>query len=110
MVLYRALRRIVGCPQLNNSPDQQFEWILGMSDFGTYSTARAAAGRVRVPALGARCGQRPDMWQPARGNALGVRTATGPMPTVFEHAVRDRGTNPTTATKCHRLRPSECLM
>ena len=81
-----------------------------MSDFGTYNTARAAAGRVRVPALGARCGQRSVMWRPARGNVIGVRTAMGPMPTVFEHAVRGRGTNPTTATKCHCLRPSECLM
>lgn len=81
-----------------------------MSDYGTYDTARAAAGRVRVPALGARCGQRPAMWQPARGNAIDVRSAMGPMPTVFEHAVRGRGTNPATATKCHRLRPSECLM
>ena len=81
-----------------------------MSDYGTYNTARAAVGRVRVPAFGARCGQRPVMWRPMRGIAFGVRTAMGPMPTAFRYAVRGRGTNPTTAIKCHRLRPSECLM
>ena len=81
-----------------------------MSDFGAYSTARAAAGRVRVPALGARCGQRSVMWRPERGNVIGVRTAMGPMPAVFEHALRGRGTNPATSAKCRRLRPSECLM
>ncbi len=81
-----------------------------MSDFGTYDTARAAAGRVRVPALGARCGQRLAMWRPARGNVIGVRTALVPMPAVFAHAERGRGTSPTTATKCHRQRPSERLM
>ena len=81
-----------------------------MSDYGTYDTARAAAGRVRVPTLGARCGQRPAMWRTALGIAIGVRTAMGPMPAAFRHAMRGRGTNPTTAIKCHRLRPSECLM
>lgn len=77
-----------------------------MFDFGTYRTARAAAGRVRVPALGARCNQRPATWRPARG----IRTAMGPMPTVFGHAMRGHSTDPTTTAKCHRLRPSECLM
>ena len=81
-----------------------------MSDYGTCDTARAATGRVRVPVPGARCGQRPAMWRTARGIAIGVRTPMGPMPTAFRHAVRGRFTNPTTAIKCHRLRPSECLM
>ena len=81
-----------------------------MSDYGTYDTARAATGRVRVPALGARCDQRPVMWRSARGIAMRTRTAMGPMPTVFRHTNGGRGTNPATTIKCHRLRPSECLM
>ncbi|WP_419947213.1 hypothetical protein [Candidatus Poriferisodalis sp.] len=81
-----------------------------MSDYGAYTTARAVVGRVRVPALGARCGQRPTMWRTAFGIATGVPTAMDPTPTVFRHAMRGHGTNPTTAVKCHRLWPSECLM
>ena len=81
-----------------------------MSDFGTYNTARASNGRVRVPALGARCDQQPVMWRRERGMPMGVRIATGPMPTVFRHAVRVCGTHLTATNKRHRLRPSECLM
>ena len=81
-----------------------------MSDVGTYNTARACNGRVRVPALGACCDQQPVMWSRERGMAICGRTATGPMPTVFRHAVRVFGTHPTATIKRHHLRPSECLM
>lgn len=81
-----------------------------MFNHGADTTARACGYRVRVPALGARC-----RWQTATrvracGTAIGVLTAAGPMPVMFQHAVRGHGANPTATIKRRRLRPSECLM
>lgn len=81
-----------------------------MFDHGADTTARACGYRVRVPAPGARC-----RWQTATrvracGTAAEVFAAAGPMPVMFQHAVRGHGANPTAITKRHRLRPSEYLM
>ena len=81
-----------------------------MFDHGADATALDCGYRVRVPAPGARC-----RWQTATrvracGTAAGVFMAAGPMPVMFQHAVRGHGAKPTAITKRHRLRPSECLM
>lgn len=81
-----------------------------MSEYGTYNTACAPAGRVRVSALRARCGRRPAMRFWERGTAIGVHTAMCPMPTTFRPVVRGQGDQPMAAIKPHHLRPSECLM
>ena len=80
-----------------------------MLDHGAYTTTRACGYRVRVPETGVRC------WQPVnrmreRGTAIGLLVAVGPMPVMFQHAVRGHAANPTATTKRHRLRPSERLM
>ena len=81
-----------------------------MSDLGTCTAARACGYRVRVPAPDARCRWQPVVQSWARGTAIGVLTAVGPMPTMFQHAVCGHGASPTATIKRHRLRPSECLM
>ena len=80
-----------------------------MFDHGAYTTARACGYRVRVPATGVRC-WRPVTRMRARGTAIGLLAAVGPMPVMFQLAVRGHGAYPTPTTKRHRLRPSEYLM